>query len=260
LSITVKLEVFEGPFELLFHLIEKNKINIYDIPISLITNQYFEYINSVEYRDMENMSEFLVMAATLLEIKSKMLLPSPKQGDEEETDPRQELVTKLLEYKKMKHFSRELKERQEEARRVFFKESNLPEQIRNSLLENEEFDISEVLDGISLQQIFSVFQDLLKRKESKTDTIRSGFKSVQRDIYNVEDKITYIQDLLVLYPVISFKELFYDNSSRMEIVVTFLAILELIRHKKIKIKQECPFEDILITSYDRVDVDETGAK
>lgn len=259
LSITVKLEVFEGPFDLLFHLIEKNKINIYDIPIALITDQYFEYINSLEYRDMENMSEFLVMAATLLEIKSKMLLPSLKSEEEEEKEPREELVNKLLEYKKMKYISQELKERQEEAQKVFFKESVLPPQIKALLLENDESDISEVLEGVSLKQIFLVFQDLLKRNERKTDPIRSNFKSVKRDIYKVEDKITYILDLLYLSPVLSFKELFSDNCNKMEIIVTFLALLELIRHKKIKIKQERPFGDILITTKDRVDADETGA-
>lgn len=256
LSINVKLEVFEGPFDLLFHLIEKNKINIYDIPISLITDQYFEYIDSFHDNDMENMSEFLVMAATLLEIKSKMLLPIPEVEDEETVDPREELVNKLLEYKKVKHFSRELKERQKEARKVMFRNAYIPQQIKSAIEEDEHFDVSEVLDGITLQKMFSVFQDLLKRNESKRDTVRSGFKSVQRDIFKLEDKMTYIKDLLILSPIISFKELFYDNSSRMEIVVTFLAILELIRHKKVKIKQECPFEDIMITLYDGMDADE----
>ncbi|NLK97973.1 MAG: segregation/condensation protein A [Epulopiscium sp.] len=256
MSITVKLEAFEGPFDLLFHLIEKNKINIYDIPISLIADQFIEYIDAMQERNMENISEFLVMAATLLEIKSKMLLPSPKKEEEEEEDPREELVNKLLEYKKIKHFSEELKIRQIEAQKVFYRNSTLPQHIKD-ILQDTPVDISEVLDGVTLQNMFSIFQDLLKRKEKKVDTIRSGFKSVQRDIYKIEDKITYILDLLVIYPVIHFHELFYEDSDKMEIVVTFLALLELIRSKQVKIEQKNPFKDILIMTYDGMDGDET---
>jgi len=255
LSITVRLEVFEGPFDLLFHLIEKNKINIYDIPISLITEQYMEYIDSIEDKNMENMSEFLVMAATLLEIKSKMLLPNLKEDEEVDIDPREELVNKLLEYKKIKHFSEELKERQKEAKKIFFKSADLPEHLK-SLIQDVPVDIEEVLEGVTLQKMFCVFQELLIRKENKIDTVRSGFKSIQRDIYKIEDKVTYILDLLVLSPALYFHELFYDNCDRMEIVVTFLALLELIRHKRVKIKQEYPFENIFITTYDRMDANE----
>ena len=257
MSITVKLEVFEGPFDLLFHLIEKNKINIYDIPIALITDQYMEYIDSMQERNKENMSEFLVMAATLLEIKSKMLLPIPKDAQEEEEDPRGALVNKLLEYKKVKHFSEELKERQKEAEKIFFRSSKLPQHLR-SMLQDVPIDVCEVLDGITLQNMFAVFQDLLKRKDNKMDPIRSGFKSVQRDIYKIEDKITYIMDLLVLSPIMHFEELFYEDSDKMEIVVTFLALLELIRGKKINIEQKYPFDDILITTFDGMDVDEVN--
>lgn len=258
MSITVKLEAFEGPFDLLFHLIEKNKINIYDIPISLIADQFIEYINAMQERNMENISEFLVMAATLLEIKSKMLLPSPKKEEEEEEDPREELVNKLLEYKKIKHFSEELKMRRIEAQRVFYRNSTLPQYIKDILQDQDtSADISEILDGVTLQYMFSIFQDLLKRKEKKVDTIRSGFKSVQRDIYKIEDKIRYILDLLIIYPTIHFHELFYEDSDKMEIVVTFLALLELIRSKQVKIEQKYPFKDILIMMYDGMDVNET---
>lgn len=259
MSITVKLEAFEGPFDLLFHLIEKNKINIYDIPIALITDQFMEYVDAMQERNMDNMSEFLVMAATLLEIKSKMLLPIPKKEEEEEEDPREELVNKLLEYKKIKHFSEELKMRQVEAQKVFYRNSTLPQHVKN-MLQDVPVEISEILYGITLQNMFSIFQDLLKRKERKIDTVRSGFKSVQRDVYKIEDKITYIMDLLVIYPVIHFHELFYEDSDKMEIVVTFLALLELIRSKKVKIEQKYPFKDILIMTYDGMDVNETDER
>lgn len=255
MSITIKLEAFEGPFDLLFHLIEKNKINIYDIPISLIADQYMDYIDSMQERNMENISEFLVMAATLLEIKSKMLLPSPKIDDEEQVDPREELVSKLLEYKKIKHFSEELRERQKEAQKIFYRTSSIPQYLKDILYETP-IDVSEVLDGITLQNMFTIFQDLLKIKESKIDTIRSGFKSVQRDIYKIEDKITYIMDLLIISPVLYFQELFFNDSDKMEIIVVFLALLELIRSKKVQIQQKYPFKDILITTYDGMDVNE----
>ena len=113
MAISVKLEVFEGPLDLLLHLIEKNKVDIYDIPIVLITDQYLEYVSAMQERDMDVMSEFLVMAATLLRIKSKMLLPKDdSEEDEEEDDPRKELVERLLEYKMYKYASFELKDRQ----------------------------------------------------------------------------------------------------------------------------------------------------
>ncbi|MEG2774828.1 MAG: segregation/condensation protein A, partial [Acetivibrio sp.] len=112
MSISVKLEAFEGPLDLLLHLIDKNKVNIYDIPIAMITEQYLEYIAAMKTKDMDIMSEFLVMAATLLNIKSRMLLPKDETQEEEEEDPRKELVERLLEYKMYKYISYELKDRQ----------------------------------------------------------------------------------------------------------------------------------------------------
>ena len=121
MAISVKLEVFEGPLDLLLHLIEKNKVDIYDIPIVEITAQYLEYIQNMETEDMNIMSEFLVMAATLLDIKCKMLLPKEVNEEGEEEDPRAELVQKLLEYKMYKYMSYELKDRQVDAGRTLFK-------------------------------------------------------------------------------------------------------------------------------------------
>src|SRR5690554_5085455 len=117
MSIPVKLEAFEGPLDLLLHLIDKNKINIYDIPIVEITEQYLEYIKQMESKNLEIMSEFLVMAATLINIKSRMLLPSKVEEDEEEIDPRQELVERLLQYKMFKYMAEQLKDKQEDASR-----------------------------------------------------------------------------------------------------------------------------------------------
>ena len=122
MAISVKLQAFEGPLDLLLHLIEKNKVDIYDIPISLITEQYLEYIDALKDEDMDIASEFLVMAATLLDIKCRMLLPKEENEDGQEEDPRQELVEKLIEYKLYKYMSYELKDRQIDANRDLYKE------------------------------------------------------------------------------------------------------------------------------------------
>ncbi len=132
MAIPVKLQIFEGPLDLLLHLIEKNKVDIYDIPIVEITAQYLDYIKAMETEDMNVMSEFLVMAATLLEIKCRMLLPREVDEEGEEIDPRAELVQKLLEYKMYKYMSYELKDRQVDAARTLFREKNLPKEVAES--------------------------------------------------------------------------------------------------------------------------------
>ena len=127
MDLTVKLQVFEGPLDLLLHLLEKNKVNIYDIPIVEITAQYMEYIAELKRQDLDVLSEFLVMAATLIDIKSRMLLPSDPDSEEEQEDPRAELVQQLLEYKMYKCMAYELKDRQMDAQRVMFKEPTIPD-------------------------------------------------------------------------------------------------------------------------------------
>ena len=127
-KLPVKLEVF-GPLDLLLHLIDKNKINIYDIPIAEITEQYLEYINAMETKNLEIMSEFLVMAATLIKIKSKMLLPVEETDEEDDVDPRQELVERLLEYKMFKYISEELKDYEQNASKSLYKEPTIPDEI-----------------------------------------------------------------------------------------------------------------------------------
>ena len=129
MDLTVKLQVFEGPLDLLLHLLEKNKVNIYDIPIVEITAQYMEYIAELKRQDLDVLSEFLVMAATLIDIKSRMLLPSDPDSEEEQEDPRAELVQQLLEYKMYKCMAYELKDRQMDAQRVMFKEPTIPDEV-----------------------------------------------------------------------------------------------------------------------------------
>ncbi|MCI8342070.1 MAG: segregation/condensation protein A [Firmicutes bacterium] len=253
MDITLKLENFTGPLSLLYHLIEKNKIDIYDIPIAEITDQYISVINEAENSNMDGMSEFLLLAANLLEIKSRMLLPKCEDETEEE-DPRAELVSKLIEYKKFKNVTAEFRQRAEEASLVAFKEADTA---MASFKNAEDFDIDDFLEGITFDDLYKAFCDVMERKEQKTDKIRSGFNSVERDMYTVGDKINYIRDLLVVSPKIKFWNIFRKNSRKTEIIVTFIALLELIKMKGVSIRQDGIFEDIVITKYVGSDTYET---
>ena len=210
-SINVKLEVFEGPFDLLFHLIEKNEIDIYDIPISTLTGQYLEYLDNIKTRDMENMSEFLLMAATLLEIKSKMLLPKPKKEEiNEELIQDKNLWNVCLSIKNLRQLPTHLK-REEKASLIMYKESN---NIISSFKDEHEYTIDDFMGGVTINDLFRAFEDVLKRKEMKVDRVRSEFKSVERDLYTIEEKINFIRDLLVLSPKINFMDIFTENSRK----------------------------------------------
>ena len=163
MAIPVKLEVFEGPLDLLLHLIEKNKIDIYDIPIALITEQYMDYLKEMEKQDLDNMSEFLVMAATLLKIKSRMLLPQEETDEEEPEDPRQELVERLLEYKMYKYMSFELRDRQLDADKMMFKKSTLPPEVADF---KEEINLEELIGDLTLSKlndIFAIYSSCVER-------------------------------------------------------------------------------------------------
>lgn len=155
MGIPVKLQVFEGPLDLLLHLIDKNKIDIYDIPIVEITNQYMDYIKAMEREDLNVMSEFLVMAATLLDIKCKMLLPKEVTEDGEEEDPRQELVEQLLQYKMYKYMSYELRDRELDGGRTMYKDPTIPEEVMNYV---EPVDLDELLGNLTLATLNRVFR------------------------------------------------------------------------------------------------------
>ncbi|WP_273326361.1 segregation and condensation protein A [Vallitalea guaymasensis] len=242
MSIPVKLEVFEGPLDLLLHLIDKNKLNIYDIPIVMITDQFLEYIKKLEEKNMEIMSEFIEMAATLINIKSKMLLPIEDE-EEEETDPREELMNKLVEYKKFKYIRDKLKVRQIDAKKVIFKEPTIPTEVLNY---EEKVDTSKLLSDIDFSMIYNVFQSVMKKQYNKIDTIRSDFGEIVREEYTVNDKIDYIINLSKQYETISFRDVLETQLSKVEIIVTFLAVLELMKMGKISILQRDLFDDIII--------------
>ncbi|MFT4146345.1 MAG: segregation/condensation protein A [Mobilitalea sp.] len=244
MSIPVKLEAFEGPLDLLLHLIDKNKVNIYDIPIVEITEQYLEYIKQMDTKNLEIMSEFLVMAATLVKIKSKMLLPVEESEEEEAVDPRQELVDRLLEYKMYKYISEELKDKQLDASRAMFKLPTIPEEIANY---REEINPSELLCDLTLARLHEIFKSIVKKQADKIDPIRSKFGKIEKEDINLSDKFTQVQEYGLVHRVFSFRNLLEAASTKMEVIVTFLAILELIKIGRIYIEQEIILDDIKIT-------------
>lgn len=237
-ALKIKIDNFEGPFDLLFHLIEKSQMSIYDIPINVITDQYMEYLFAMQEMDMEIASEFLVMAATLLHIKSKMLLPDRKEKQqEEEIDPREELVLKLVEYKKYKEFAKVLKEREEEWEKVYYK---LPEII--------DFKWKDEVLELSPEELKNVYIKLLdKNRKRMNNTEGKMAQIIQHEKVSLKSKMKEILKSFINRVVITFNEIFsLRTKSRAEVVTGFLAILELSKLKKVKIEQKKQFADIYI--------------
>lgn len=257
MSISVKLEAFEGPLDLLLHLIDKNKINIYDIPIVVITEQYLDYIKQMDTKNLEIMSEFLVMAATLVNIKSKMLLPVEVNEDEEPVDPRQELVERLLEYKMYKYISEELKDKQLDASRAMFKPPTIPKEIADF---KEEINVEDLLSDLTLARLHEIFKSIVKKQVDKIDPIRSKFGKIEKEEINLSTKFIQIQEYGLLHRTFSFRNLLEAQHTRMEVIVTFLGILELIKISRIMIEQEALFDDIKITymADDIIQMEEAG--
>ena len=244
MALDVKLEVFEGPLDLLLHLIEKNKVDIYDIPIVLITEQYLEYIKKMETEDMNVMSEFLLMAATLLDIKCKMLLPKEVDENGEEEDPREELVQKLLEYKMYKYMSFELKDMHMDAERFIYKTSaTLPDEVKKY---QPPIDYDYLLGEMNLQSLNRIFKETLKRKVDKIDPIRSQFGNIEKDEIELDQKTEYIKQYVISHHQLGFRDLLEKQNSKMEVIVTFLVVLELIKVGIVSIEQDSIFDDILI--------------
>jgi segregation and condensation protein A len=245
MAISVKLEAFEGPLDLLLHLIDKNKIDIYDIPIVEITEQYLDYIKQMENEDMNVMSEFLLMAATLIDIKCQMLLPIEPNEEGEEEDPRAELVQKLLEYKMYKHMSYELKDRQMDAARALYRGKDLPDEVAAY---RQPLDYEELVGDVTLQKLHTIFKSIVKRQEDKIDPIRSRYGNIVKEEVDMDAKALFVAAYIQQNKSCSFTKLLENQSSRMEIIVTFLIILEMMKTGKITISQEEIFDDIIITA------------
>lgn len=244
MNISFKLEAFEGPLDLLLHLIDKNKVNIYDIPIVEITEQYMEYIREMETKDLDIMSEFLVMAATLINIKSKMLLPKDETKGEEAEDPRKELVERLLEYKMYKYISYELKDRELDAAKILYKGSTIPKEIADY---KEDINAASLLTDLTLAKLHAIFQSVIKKQVDKIDPIRSKFGRIEQEEVNLYEKIRVIQKFGMIHKQFSFRKLLELQSSKMEVIVTFLGVLELMKMGQVEIDQQSLFDDIMIT-------------
>lgn len=245
MAIPVKLEAFEGPLDLLLHLIEKNKIDIYDIPIVEITEQYLDYIKQMQSRDMNVMSEFLVMAATLIDIKCKMLLPKEVNEEGEEEDPRAELVQKLLEYKMYKYMSLELRDLQVDAARNLYREQKLPKEVEAY---RQPVNYEELVGDMNLNKLHEIFKSIVRKQEDKIDPIRSRYGNIEKEEIDMDVKTLYVEAYAKEHKTFSFRKLLENQSSKMEVIVTFLIILELMKTGRINISQEEIFDDIIITS------------
>ena len=243
MGIPVKLEVFEGPLDLLLHLIDKNKIDIYDIPIVEITNQYMEYIRNMQREDLNIMSEFLVMAATLLDIKCRMLLPKEVNEEGEEEDPRQELVEQLLQYKMYKYIAYELKDRELDSDMILYKGPTIPEEVKEYV---EPVNLDKLLGDLTLQKLGAIFQEVMKRQTDKIDPVRSKFGKIEKEEVTLTDKFTYIHGYMKDHQKFSFRQLLEKQHTKMHIVVTFLAILEMMKLGEINVRQEETCGDIMI--------------
>ncbi len=245
MGIPVKLQVFEGPLDLLLHLIDKNKIDIYDIPIVEITDQYLDYIQQMKQEDLDVMSEFMVMAATLLDIKCRMLLPKEVNEEGEEEDPREELVKQLLEYKMYKYMSYELRDRMGDAAMVAYKAPTVPREV---LAYREPVDIGELLEGLTLEKMNQIFQSIIRRQEDKVDPIRSRFGEIEQEEVSLPEKMNDVEQYTRTHRHFTFRSLLEKQASKVQVIVTFLAILELMKVGKIKISQEETFGEIMIDS------------
>jgi segregation and condensation protein A len=229
----VRLEVFEGPLDLLLYLIKKDEIDIYDIPIERITKQYLEYMELFKILDLDVAGEFVVMAANLIYIKSRSLLPvtlQPPDEEAEEEDPRWELVRQLLEYKKFKEAAEHLQERAQVQENLFSRTPDKPE-----------FAGERPLGEVSIFDLLNAFQTMLKRVNLKED-----LREIFEENYTVSDKIDLILKMMASGVALKFSELFANAASRTEIVVTFLAMLELIRLKQLRVLQPDVFSEIEI--------------
>jgi segregation and condensation protein A len=242
MALNIKIENFEGPFDLLLHLIKKNEMDIYNIKIYDITNQYLQYINQMKEMDLEVTSEFIVIAATLLEIKSKMLLPKLPQDEvaaDEEKDPRKELIAKLVEYKKFKQIAEFLKGREQETGVLFTKKPEIIE-------DNREKDDTDILKGITILQLYNLYNEIMNMYYSKMNKENVIQREIPVDMYKIEDKMEYLKGKIDYKNHIYFSELMRECTSKMEIVVTFLALLELIKLKNVKVIQESSFKEIYL--------------
>ena len=226
-SYKIELPFYEGPMDLLLHLIKKNEIDIYDIPIALVTEQYLEYIEMLKVLNLDTIGDFLVMAATLMHIKSKMLLPPDPEEDAEEADPREELVKRLIEYRKFRDAAEKLSGREQYYSELYDRDASI-----------EGLKKEEILLEVSVFDLISAFRNIVVRTKDKE------FHEVTVEKLTINDKISDIMEKLNFSKSLTLQQLFEEMDSKYEMVVTFLALLELIKLRLVKVVQKNPFATI----------------
>lgn len=241
-QILYKLDNFEGPLDLLLYLIDKNKIDIYDIPINTITDQYLEYMAGLDTLDMDLQSSFIVMASYLLTIKAKMMLPLVRESEDEE-DPREELVRRLLEHKKYKNLGYQLKEYEDDAPQYLLKEATIPKELQRYI---PEINYDDLLKDLNLDILKKIFLDILNRKENSKDPLRSSFGTIKRERMPLRDKIITIDNIMKENKKINFKNYLMSLPTKQDVVVSFLAFLELISAGSIIIDSKNIYDDVYL--------------
>lgn len=236
----IKIKNFDGPFDLLLHLIKKNEMSISDIKIQEITKQYLEYITMMQELDLEITSEFIVIAATLIEIKSKSLLPKDKTKEEDdERDLTKELMEKLIEYKKFKKVATYLRGKELATGEVFTKKPEIIEEVKDV-----GFD-ENYLKNVSMLDLYKLYSNLMRIYSEKQNTTVIE-KKISVDKYKIGDKISSIKESLNTNNILKFSEFIFECECKLEVVVTFLALLELVKENHIKVLQYDSFGEIII--------------
>lgn len=240
MSLKVKIKDFEGPFDVLLHLIRKNKMDIYNIKLYEITTQYLEYIKTLEEMDLEVTSEFIITAATMIEIKSRALLPKEKNDEEsdDDIDPSKELINKLIQYNKFKGAALYLKEKEKSSEIVYSKKGEIIE-------DTHEVSTEELLKGVTMLKLFKIYEEVLNSYYNKQN-INAIEREIPKDSFKIEDKIDKIRNIMSNKNMAVFSDIVSEAICKMEVVVTFLALLELTKLREIQLLQSENFQDIII--------------
>lgn len=236
----VKVANFEGPFDLLLHLIKKNEMDIYNVEIYKITTQYLKYLDEMKIMDLDITSEFIVVAATLIEIKSKKLLPNTKIVEENEEDIEKNLMEKLIEYKKIKGAALFFREKYINSGDIYTKKPEIIEEVKQ---DKKDEDMLKNITLIDLYNIYNKLIDSFFKKQNKENIIQ---RKIYIDKYKVEDKMEELLSNIEIKNIVKFRDIINKSECKLEVVVTFLALLELIKLRMIKVYQYENFNDILM--------------
>ena len=266
MSVSFKLPVFEGPLDLLLHLIEKNQVDIYEIPIVEITRQYLEYVQALAESDLDDISEFVIMAATLLSIKSRMLLPAEEEEEEEAEDPRAELVERLLQYKMMKQLSGELREQSENAGDHYYRREDLPAEVAHYV---PPVDTQELLADVTLERLKDIFRFVSRRQADRFSEDHRKYGRIVKEKVRIVDVIAAVMRDVSSPEGITFRQLLMKQPDKMALITAFLAVLELMKNGSVRLEEmgdfngpegsaSCDYKLIRVEEGERDGTDQSG--